>query len=555
MLVYRSIGGFTLRVSRDSSGCASFILFWMSAAVTRYHFPRSGIYSRRMTPTSGTKYDSWSREDLIARLVQIEQAKFRPIPKPDRPTASASTSTTPKPPPKPFDFTTQPRRKIALKFCYSGWEYGGLAYQNVPTPLPTVEGVMFDAFAKARLIDPEGGMVGCGWEKCGRTDRGVSAAGQVISLWVRSALKDGSGSSSEVTKEAKEEEAKQPEALLDSEDPFPSFELSDETPQNTSTSTTKPTYEHDYLTILNRILPPTIRILAWSPVKPTFSARYACTYRHYKYFFSNHDNTLDIPLIQNAANRLVGEHDFRNLCKLDPAKQITNFTRRIIRAEIEEVNNVKGMYVLNLVGSAFLYHQVRHIMSILLLVGTGLEHPSVVSSLLNVSPSASPTHSNDPKLEVVDRKPEYQMADALPLMLWECGYPPDELDWRTNSSYGTSKSFGVDGMGSELYHQMQSIWNRSQIYTVLDQHFMEASAQHHPIPTPELKAREGMLNVPLGGGTFKRTNKYVEVLKRSRIEHYEVTNERWRLGKGARKEERKREVVGTSAGDDGDGDE
>ncbi|TFK63565.1 tRNA pseudouridine synthase [Pluteus cervinus] len=539
-----------------------------AAGLTRYHFARSGIYSRRMTPTSGTKYDSWSREDLIARLVQIEQAKFRPVPKPDRPStvasapssSSTSTSISTSTSTKLFHFAAQPRRKIALKFCYSGWEYGGLAYQNVPTPLPTVEGVMFDAFAKARLIDPEAGMDGCGWEKCGRTDRGVSAAGQVISLWVRSALKgehggeavERVGAPTEVHEEAGIE--KQPLPGVD-EDPFPSFDLTDEVPSNTSTSTTlsppKPAFEHDYLAILNRILPPTIRILAWSPVKPTFSARYACTYRHYKYFFSNHDNSLDIPLIQDAASRLVGEHDFRNLCKLDPAKQITIFTRRILRAEIDEVQGSEGMYVLNLVGSAFLYHQVRHIMAILLLVGSGLEHPSVVSSLLNVSPNTETSRPNDPPLEVVDRKPEYQMADALPLMLWECGYPPDELDWRTNSTYGTPQSLGVDGSGSELYHQMQSIWTRSQIYTVLDQHFLQASSRHHPSPTPvfpvkskeELQGRTTMLNVPLGGGVFKRASKYVEVLNRSRIEHFEVTNERWRLGKGARKEERKREVA------------
>ena len=49
---------------------------------TRYHFARSGIYARRMTPTSGTKYDSWSREDLVARLVELDQAEFKAIPKP-----------------------------------------------------------------------------------------------------------------------------------------------------------------------------------------------------------------------------------------------------------------------------------------------------------------------------------------------------------------------------------------------------------------------------------------------------------------------------------------
>jgi hypothetical protein len=87
---------------------------------------------------------------------------------------------------KTFDFSKHPRRKIALKFCYSGWEYSGLAHQIGPTPLPTVENVLFDAMVKAHLVDPATGLDGCGWERCGRTDRGVSAAGQVVSLWIRS---------------------------------------------------------------------------------------------------------------------------------------------------------------------------------------------------------------------------------------------------------------------------------------------------------------------------------------------------------------------------------
>jgi len=92
-----------------------------------------------------------------------------------------------------------------------------------------------------------------------------------------------------------------------------------------------------------------------------------------------------------AAALLVGEHDFRNLCKLDAAKQLTSFRRRVLRAEISAVPALSGtgeeeeeeeeeggvpaqeMLVLDLVGSAFLYHQVRHIMAVLFLVGTGRE--------------------------------------------------------------------------------------------------------------------------------------------------------------------------------------
>ncbi|KAF8067920.1 pseudouridine synthase [Lyophyllum atratum] len=440
-----------------------------------------------MASPSTSTYDSWTREELIARLTALDHEKARPKQRPPSPKRNI----------KAFHFATHSRRKIALKFCYSGWEYGGLAFQNMKTSLPTVEGVLFDALVKARLIDPVGGFEGCGWEKCGRTDRGVSAAGQVISLWVR----------------------------------------------------TK--YEHDYLAILNRLLPPTIRIIAWSPVSNNFSARFSCSYRHYKYFFSSNTATgpvLDIERMRTAASLLIGEHDFRNLCKLDPAKQITVFRRKIVHAEIDPIsvdNEGRGMYVFNLIGSAFLYHQVRHIMAVLFMVGHGQEDPSVVTALVNVEEGLE--HG---ATEVVDSKPEYQMADALPLMLWDCGYPEAELDWRTTNGYPTA-----DGghPRTDLYQQLHAIHARSEVYTVLNDHFLSAASRFHlPPPTqvdasveaePTLPAK---LLVPLGGGTYKRTNqdKYTPLLRRNRLDHVDLVNERWRLGKGFRRDERKRAAEG-----------
>ena len=42
--------------------------------------------------------------------------------------------------------------------------------------------------------------------------------------------------------------------------------------------------EIDYCKILNAILPREIRVLAWAPVKPDFSARFDCKQRVYRYF-------------------------------------------------------------------------------------------------------------------------------------------------------------------------------------------------------------------------------------------------------------------------------
>ncbi|KAJ7582560.1 pseudouridine synthase [Mycena floridula] len=467
-------------------------------------------HSRKMS-----SYETWSKEDLIARVLQLEG------------NTASSLGTDQK---KSFDFNAYSRRKIALKFCYSGWEYNGLAFQTSWTPLPTVEGTIFDALSKAKLIDPEAGYDGCGWEKCGRTDRGVSAAGQVISLWVRS------------TAERVEKIEQQPPASvteeqhtpeLDSEDYQSSdsfgFDFGPEDEFSSSLSNNlNGKSEHNYVSILNRLLPDTIRILAWSPVSPTFSARFACQSRHYKYFFLSEG--LDLAQMQHAASRLVGLHDFRNLCKLDTSKQITMFKRNILLAQLEPVDGTPGLYVLNLKGSAFLYHQVRHIMSVLFLVGKGLEPPSVVTSLLNVEQGSELAHDDEP-LEVVSSKPEYQMADALPLMLWDCEYSPENLDWRTHG--GEDFNDTVEESTS-VYRHLHSIHERSMITTALNNHFLQAGMIFH-------KAKHSsMVRVPLGGGTVRRTTVYTPILLKNRLDTVDVMNARWLRGQGLRREQKKK---------------
>ncbi|KAI0060150.1 tRNA pseudouridine synthase [Artomyces pyxidatus] len=463
-----------------------------------------------MTPSSGrisprdshaihshshpSSYDSWTREQLIARLTQLSSS---PLLSHSARRRSRSPPRPPAPPKKPFDFARHSIRKIALKFSYVGAEYNGLAFQNGPTPLPTVEGTLFDALAKTRLVDGAAGLDGCGWERCGRTDRGVSAAGQVVSLWVRSALGD----------------------------------VVEDVQKDVTPNTKK---ELRYLNLLNRVLPPSIRVHAYSPVAPSFSARFNCRARHYKYFFS--PAHLDIAAMRSGAARLVGEHDFRNLCKLDPTKQITNFNRRVLRAEISPDDG--GLWVFDLVGTAFLYHQVRHIMAVLLLIGSGLEPPSVVSALLNVDPSHPypPFAEGEESPAVVECKPEYQMADGLPLVLWDAAY--DERD----------------------------LAQRAPIQTTLHSHFLTAAARYRAIPPnpfplshPLSSAAPGVqvdlgglrsLNVPLGGGAFHRSSKYVRLLERNRMDPVDVVNERWRIGKGVRKADRKLRAVEEDDGDE-----
>ncbi|KAF8591759.1 tRNA pseudouridine synthase [Ramaria rubella] len=493
-------------------------------------------------------YHNWTREDLITRLHQLESEPATKISK------NKDLQ------PESFSFSSHPTRKIALKLCYVGSEYNGLAFQKDYTPLPTVEGVLFDALARTRLIDAEKGFEGCQWERCGRTDRGVSAAGQVISLWVRSAIWSASnhepleGSQTSTTMSPTEsamDEVNDDLPLINNLDP-PFSSCVQNNDSNSSTST-----EISYIQVLNRVLPQTVRVICWSPVSDSFSARFSCRYRHYKYFFAASAD-LDISRMRDGASRLVGTHDFRNLCTLDGSKQIENYNRAIHRAEISLVDPAESdmetgaMYVFDLVGTAFLYNQVRSIMAILFLVGTGLEQPHIVSSLLNVDPhNPMPPFRPGEPIHLVDRKPSYQMADGLPLVLWDCGYSAEDVLWRT----GKEPSVSAVGLSTEeenpittnLRHQMFSIYTRSRIRTTLDGHFLQLAAQYHPPPftpfplpspadlAPLLQTQKTILNVPVGGGSHIRTAKYKPLLTRERGESAEVVNERWRQGRGKKR--------------------
>ena len=88
-----------------------------------------------------------------------------------------------KKPKKQMDFDKQPQVKLALKFAYLGMNYKGLVVQN--NIEETIENKIFEAMKKIFLIDPEGDMFKLRYTRCGRTDKGVSALGNVCCLFVR----------------------------------------------------------------------------------------------------------------------------------------------------------------------------------------------------------------------------------------------------------------------------------------------------------------------------------------------------------------------------------
>uniref|UniRef100_A0A1A7WII1 Pseudouridylate synthase 3 n=1 Tax=Iconisemion striatum TaxID=60296 RepID=A0A1A7WII1_9TELE len=288
---------------------------------------------------------------------------------------------------RPFDFYAHPRRHVALRLAYLGWAYQGFAVQENTDN--TVEARLFDALLKTRLIQDR---QSSNYHRCGRTDKGVSAFSQVITIDLRSTQFCGG--------------------------------LGITLPENSdqSSKTKDCTSELPYIKMLNRVLPQDIRILDWAPVEQGFSARFDCQSRTYRYYFPR--GSLDVVLMADAAKRYEGTHDFRNLCKMDVGNGVLQFERTILSATVKPVQphhvSSTGQYdlfVFEIKGLAFLYHQVRCMMAVLLLIGQKLEAPEIIDELLDVK--------NNP------RKPQYSMAVDYPLVLYDCHF--DGLTWQVEA--------------------------------------------------------------------------------------------------------------------------
>jgi len=266
--------------------------------------------------------------------------------------------------------------------------------------------------------------------------------------------------------------------------------------------------ELDYVTILNAVLPPTIRVLAWTSVPEDFSARFSCRGRHYRYFFTNLHGELNIEAMKTAAGYFLGEHDFRNYCKLDPQKQITNFHRRIDRADIVPYagtppNPISKMWVLKLQGTAFLWHQVRCMMAVLFLVGQGLEDPEIVRDLLD--------------MEKYPTKPEYVLASDLPLVLYDCFF--DGLEWQYPAETSRPRQ--------RLLKDVFAMWHEATLKETLIGLMSTTISQTDEISLGNDTSEGKWTEVWTGSGEREGTKAYKKIGKRKRQEAFEIVNERY----------------------------
>ncbi|KAH8056351.1 hypothetical protein JL722_7660 [Aureococcus anophagefferens] len=283
-----------------------------------------------------------------------------------------------------MDMSRYEQRCIALWISYEGGAYSGFAEQNIPgAGVDTVERQLFAALKKTCL-----------------------AESRVVGLRVRSAARAG-----------------EPVGGLD-------FHAGDALAGGRR--------ELDYVNMLNRVLPDDVRALAWRPVVPEFSARFSCASRTYRYFFPatspNTGAAYDVPAMAAAAARLVGDHDFRNFCKMD-VLHVKNFRRVVYAADVRKTGD--GFFF-EIHGQAPVAHGPS-LVAVLFLVGEGLEPPAVVDALLDVARTP--------------RKPQYLIADERPLVLHDCAFDtlspdaaplPEPLDYLATHFEGAYRAAVVE---------------------------------------------------------------------------------------------------------------
>jgi tRNA pseudouridine38/39 synthase len=301
-------------------------------------------------------------------------------------------------------------RHIALQFYYDGADYSGLAENIGMDADKSVEKALFQALLKTRFVTTRGEN---GYSRCGRTDKGVSSAGQVVAMQLKSNI--ALNASWDEAGEHLVTDADLPKNGIDT------IRIWTPPKKGDGPRVEKDVAEFPYDKIVNNVLPGTIRILGWCPVSTDFSARFSASTRTYRYFFVKRPG-MDLTKMREALQYLKGKHDFRNLCKMDVEK-VYNFERLIHDVQLITTNDNNVCYF-QILGQAFLWHQIRCIVSILFMVGRGQEEPSIVTELLAVDQHPG--------------KPSYALAPERPLVLHQCGYHDLQLGYSTQNLWATS---------------------------------------------------------------------------------------------------------------------
>ncbi|TLW93791.1 tRNA pseudouridine(38-40) synthase TruA [Saccharomonospora piscinae] len=227
--------------------------------------------------------------------------------------------------------------RLRLDVSYDGTDFSGWARQ--PTRR-TVQGVLEDALAK----QPPGASAITPVVVAGRTDAGVHATGQVVHVDV-----------TPLAGETRSNEAPR------GQDGLPCLERACHR--------------------LNRVLPADVRVLKATRAPAGFDARFSAAKRHYLYKVSDApwgvspllrrdtlgwSRPLSVDVMNEAASRLLGLHDFAAFCK---QRQGATTIREL--AELQWTRVSQHELHLTVSADAFCHSMVRSLVGALLWVGDG----------------------------------------------------------------------------------------------------------------------------------------------------------------------------------------
>ena len=222
-------------------------------------------------------------------------------------------------------------RRIRIKVAYDGSDFHGWQIQP---DLPTIQGVLEEVIGaiEGTPVDVEGS---------GRTDAGVHAEGQVAAFTIRN--------------------------------PIPVDNLR---------------------RAINRLLPPSVRVLSTEEASPDFHPRFHAVAKTYEYrlfraeicppflwrYVHHRPYPLAIEPMIEASRVYEGMHDFSAFAATDDRDaEGQSKIRRIFSSEI----HIRGdILVYRVRGNGFLKHMVRHLVGTLLEVGKGNKTSCDVRSLL-----------------------------------------------------------------------------------------------------------------------------------------------------------------------------
>lgn len=173
---------------------------------------------------------------------------------------------------------------------------------------------------------------------------------------------------------------------------------------------------------VNSNLPAGVAVRWAQAMDAEFHARFSARGRRYRYLLLNrpqrpglwsgrvgwHHGALDLLQMQDAAQRLLGEHDFSAFRAA--GCQAKTPVKALWRADIRQQGN---LFVFDFEASAFLHHMVRNLVGSLVYIGKGTQPAGWIDELLQAKDrkQAAPTFSPD---GLYFRGPIYEPHWGLP---------------------------------------------------------------------------------------------------------------------------------------------